>query len=69
MEGYGDEANDSTIEIYTDFRDRIPEVHEGNPFYKKRGTGNGGSPAAQGPDRDAEISEALKRDDGVVCVL
>ncbi|KAA8646146.1 hypothetical protein EYZ11_001555 [Aspergillus tanneri] len=63
----------SQIQIYTDSRDRIPEVDESeaNPFYKK--------PMASNPcprtlrrrygGRDKEVDEAIKRDDGMVYVF
>ena len=71
LESFGDEPSSrQSIEIYTDFRDRIPKVHEGNPFYKKSGAARSRNGCkAEGTSRDKEVNEALKRDDGMFYVL
>lgn len=72
--------NHGKIEIFTDSRDRIPELDEseGNPFYKKPSTAEASENAtsrtskrrkADGIKRDKEVDEAIKRDDGMFYVL
>ena len=73
--------NAEKIEIFTDSKDRIPEVDESedNPFYVKEGGDVNGaatskraskSKKAQRPYvRDPKVEEALKRNDGMVYVL
>ena len=71
-------GNQTKIEIYTDSRDRIPELDtsDTNPFYHKSSDG------APQPEkrasrkrnvaekkRDDEVDEAIKRDDGIMYVL
>ena len=70
VESYGDEpgAGDSKIEIYTDFRDRIPEAHEGNPFYRKPGSPTRAREAEE-TNRDPDVRKVLERDDGMLYVL
>ncbi|PYH90590.1 hypothetical protein BO71DRAFT_72719 [Aspergillus ellipticus CBS 707.79] len=64
----------SEIQIYTDSRDRIPEVDdsEGNPFYKKPTMAK--NPAARTSRRresrrEKEIDESIDREDGMVYVF
>ncbi|PKX92047.1 uncharacterized protein P174DRAFT_462534 [Aspergillus novofumigatus IBT 16806] len=70
----------SQIEIYTDSRDRIPEIDEseGNPFYKKddnqESTSHVSARASRRSrreemKRDQEVDEAVKRKDGMVYVF
>lgn len=72
--------NQSNIEIYTDSRDRIPELDESeeNPFYSKPSgpSASGRTSArtsrarkAEDSKRDDEIDKALHRDDGMFYVL
>lgn len=72
--------NQTQIEIYTDSRDRIPEVDESeeNPFYTKssvskasgKTTGRGlRGRKAEESKRDDEVDNALHRDDGMFYVL
>lgn len=81
LESFEDDSgqNQAKIAIYTDSRDRIPEVDESeeNPFYTKPVKGAGkastrqsrGSKATEGPQRDTEIDESLHREDGMHYVL
>ncbi|KAL5050099.1 hypothetical protein BDW71DRAFT_174744 [Aspergillus fruticulosus] len=67
-----DPSQDDSIQIYTDSRDRIPEVDESeeNPFYQKPSTST--KPRSSKPktrSRDKEVDEALKREDGMVYVF
>ncbi|KAH3196965.1 hypothetical protein KXX02_003704 [Aspergillus fumigatus] len=68
------------IEIYTDSRDRIPEIDEseGNPFYKKHNNQESTSHVSarasrrsrrEEMKRDQEVDEAVKRKDGMVYVF
>jgi hypothetical protein len=70
----------SQIEIYTDSRDRIPEIdkREGNLFYKKQNNQESTSHVSarasrrsrrEEMKRDQEVDEAVKRKDGMVYVL
>ncbi|KAK9649968.1 hypothetical protein HCH54_004361 [Aspergillus fumigatus] len=70
----------SQIEIYTDSRDRIPEIDEseGNPFYKKHNNQESTSHVSarasrrsrrEEMKRDQEVDEAVKRKDGMVYVF
>ncbi|KAF7115990.1 hypothetical protein CNMCM5793_003823 [Aspergillus hiratsukae] len=70
----------SQIEIYTDSRDRIPEIDEseGNPFYKKHNhqesTSHETARASrrsrrEETKRDQEVDEAIKRKDGMFYVF
>lgn len=72
--------NQATIEIYTDSRDRIPEVDEGegNPFNTKhkaairsgKATSRSSRSRKAGEvSRDDEVDKALHRDDGMFYVL
>ncbi|KAI9929144.1 hypothetical protein ASPWEDRAFT_25013 [Aspergillus wentii DTO 134E9] len=72
--------NQSSIQIYTDSRDRIPEVDESesNPFYKKTTEVEPPVPAAPRVSRrrkvgeskrDKEVDDAVKRDDGMFYVF
>lgn len=73
LDSFTDDASqDDSIQIYTDSRDRIPEVDasEENPFYQK--TSASTKPRAsrrKAGSRDKEVDEALKREDGMVYVL
>ncbi|OOF96581.1 hypothetical protein ASPCADRAFT_206750 [Aspergillus carbonarius ITEM 5010] len=63
----------SEIQIYTDSRDRIPEVDESeeNPFYKKPMSSNTASRAPRRKEsrRDKEIDDSIDRKDGMVYVF
>ena len=73
-----DRSSDGKVEIYTDSKDRLPEVDESddNPFYVKPGAERTTTARSskrrkvQGtPDHNEDIQEVLKRDDGMVYVL
>lgn len=67
-----DAAQDGPIQIYTDSRDRIPEVDEseGNPFYQKPSVNATSRPSrSKTQSRDTEVDNALEREDGMVYVL
>lgn len=67
-----DPSQGDSIQIYTDSRDRIPEVDESeeNPFYQKPSTSTKPRPSRpMTRSRDKEVNEALKREDGMVYVL
>ncbi|PGH10458.1 hypothetical protein GX51_00217 [Blastomyces parvus] len=61
------EGNDD-IAIFTDSRDRIPEVHEtsDNPFISQPNDSSNGNHEAQ---RDEKVQEAIRRDDGMLYVF
>ncbi|GIC86943.1 uncharacterized protein Aud_003321 [Aspergillus udagawae] len=70
----------SQIQIYTDSRDRIPEIDEseGNPFYKTHNHQESTSHVTarafrrsrrEEMKRDQEVDEAIKRKDGMVYVF
>lgn len=82
LESFEEDPSDNhkKIEIFTDSRDRIPELDEseGNPFYSKPGnveaSGNAASRTskrrkADERKRDKDVEEAIKRDDGMIYVL
>lgn len=82
LESFEDDSNQSqaNIEIYTDSRDRIPEVDESedNPFYvKPSAVKASGKAAVQDPKgqteevvkRDKDVEKALDREDGMYYVL
>ena len=77
-----DGGEDSNIAIYTDSRDRLPELDksEDNPFYVKKSdnaTSGGQSSGSLSKRRkgvgqtkkDAKVEETLKREDGMIYVL
>jgi hypothetical protein len=67
-----DPSQGESIQIYTDSRDRIPEVDksEANPFYNKSSANTSARPSrCKARSRDKEVDEALNRDDGMVYVL
>ncbi|KAL2868307.1 uncharacterized protein BJX67DRAFT_53384 [Aspergillus lucknowensis] len=67
-----DPPQGESIQIYTDSRDRIPEVDESeaNPFYKKPSPKPNARPITRKTGgRDKEVDEALKREDGMVYVF
>ncbi|CBF76392.1 hypothetical protein AN4960.2 [Aspergillus nidulans FGSC A4] len=67
-----DPSQGDSIQIYTDSRDRIPEVDESeeNPFYQKPSTNTKPRPSRpMTRSRDKEVNEALKREDGMVYVF
>ncbi|KAL4810431.1 hypothetical protein BDV18DRAFT_57365 [Aspergillus unguis] len=67
-----DNAQGGSIQIYTDSRDRIPEVDEseGNPFYQKPSANVNPRPSRRkAQSRDKEVDDALERDDGMVYVF
>ena len=82
MEDDGDVGSENQIEIYTDSKDKIPELDpsEDNPFYEKR-VQTVGFPEPQKKksskkrkaehsiDASAEIEEAFNREEGMVYVL
>lgn len=78
----GNDGEDGKIAIFTDSKDRVPELDESedNPFYVKKSNGDitfGQSSArvskrgkvGRGIKRDEKVEEALNRDDGMVYVL
>ena len=80
--GADDDVSDEKIEIYTDSKDKVPEVDEteDNPFYVKPGqdaTSNGDAVSRNSKRRkinggvnvNKEIEESFKREDGMVYVL
>ncbi len=67
-----DPSQGDSIQIYTDSRDRIPEVDasEENPFYQKPSASTKPRLSRRkAGSRDKEVDEALKREDGMVYVL
>ena len=84
LDGFGgDEGKlEEKIEIFTDSKDKVPEVDESedNPFYIKPGdaiTPNGDTvvrsskrgKVGSGPKHSEEIEKSFKREDGLVYVL
>ena len=74
----GDGSSEGKIEIYTDSKDRLPEVDESedNPFYVKPSTEPITTKRAgkrrkvhDGSNHNEEVQEMLKRDEGMVYVL
>ncbi|MCJ1391325.1 hypothetical protein MMC18_004188 [Xylographa bjoerkii] len=74
----GDGSSEGKIEIYTDSKDRLPEVDEGedNPFYVKPSTEPTTTKRAgkrrkvnNESDHNEEVQEMLKRDEGMVYVF
>ncbi|KAI9874622.1 MAG: hypothetical protein M1830_009545 [Pleopsidium flavum] len=78
----GNNGDDGRIAIFTDSKDRVPELDqsEDNPFYVKKGHGeitSGQSSTAiskrkklgNGTIKDEKIEQALHRDDGMVYVF
>lgn len=74
------DQNQTNIEIYTDSRDRIPELDESeeNPFYTKSSEANTSGKATartsrrrnvEESKRDEEVDKAVHRDDGMFYVL
>ncbi|MCJ1398508.1 hypothetical protein MMC11_001708 [Xylographa trunciseda] len=77
-DGDGDGSSEGKIEIYTDSKDRLPEVDEGeeNPFYVKpcpEPTTNKRAGKRRKvndeSDHNVEVQEMLKRDEGMVYVF
>ncbi|KKK16310.1 hypothetical protein ARAM_001767 [Aspergillus rambellii] len=75
LDSFTDETSqgEPQIQIYTDSRDRIPEVDESesNPFFKKPATNVAYTRPARPKtgSRDNEVNEALDREDGMVYVF
>lgn len=80
LESFEDDSNQANIEIYTDSRDRIPEVDESedNPFYvKPSSVKTSGEDTVQDPKghtdkvakRDKDVQKSLDRQDGMYYVL
>ena len=82
MEDGGDAGSENQIEIYTDSKDKIPELDpsEDNPFYDQHAqtvdlteprnkTGSKKRKAEHSIDARAEIEEAFNREEGMVYVL
>lgn len=80
--GEENDGEDGKIAIFTDSKDRVPELDESqdNPFYVKNdGSASTSQPSAatsskrrkvsNGTKRTEKVEEALKRDDGMVYVL
>jgi len=74
----GNEGENGKIAIFTDSKDRVPELDESedNPFYVRKSnvqaTGSRVSrrkKIVQEIKRDPKVEEALNRDDGLVYVL
>lgn len=76
-----EDGSDGKIEIFTDSRDKVPEMdeNEDNPFLDKPTNGESSSMKVIGSrkrrklsnevKRNEEVEEAIKRDDGMVYVL
>jgi len=73
-----DASSDGKVEIYTDSKDKIPEIDDGpdNPFYVKPESehsatknGNKRRKVSNLPDHDEGVQEMLKRNEGMVYVL
>ncbi|KAI9368905.1 hypothetical protein BJX61DRAFT_521661 [Aspergillus egyptiacus] len=67
-----DTSQGDSIQIYTDSRDRIPEVDESedNPFYQKPSVSTKARPSRRKTvGRDKEVGEALNREDGMVYIF
>ena len=70
-----DASSEGKIEIFTDTKDKIPELDEteDNPFYEKPGSRpkRGGKKKTKGQvmDHNKEVQEALERDEGMIYVL
>ena len=73
-----DASSDGKVEIYTDSKEKIPEIDEnpGNPFYVKPGAehstaknGNKRRKVSNLPHHDEGVQEMLKRNEGMVYVL
>ena len=82
MEDDGDVGSENQIEIYTDSKDKIPELDpsEDNPFYdqhaqtvgfpeRQKRKGSKKRKAAHSIDASTEIEEAFNREEGMVYVL
>ena len=82
MEDGGDAGSENQIEIYTDSKDKIPELDpsEDNPFYDQHAQtvdyteprnkkGSKKRKAEHSIDARAEIEEAFNREEGMVYVL
>ncbi|MCJ1473747.1 hypothetical protein MMC13_002398 [Lambiella insularis] len=81
LDSFGDDgegSSDGKIEIYTDSKDRVPELDgsEDNPFYAQSGTETPSSKRASkrrkvsgGSDHNGEVQEMLKRNEGMVYVF
>lgn len=79
LDSFGDDgSSDGKIEIYTDSKDRLPEldVSEQNPFYAQPGVQTPPNKRASkrrkvssGSDHNGEVQEMLKRNEGMVYVL
>lgn len=82
MEDDSDMASENQIEIYTDSKDKVPELDpsEDNPFYEKHvqtvgfpepqnKKGSKKRKAEHSIDASAEIEEAFNREEGMVYVL
>ena len=82
MEDDDDEGSENQIEIYTDSKDKIPELDpsEDNPFYDQhaqtvasaephRVKGSKKRKAEHSVDASTEIAEAFNREEGMVYVL
>ena len=74
----GDGSSEGKIEIYTDSKDRLPELDDGNdnPFYVKSCADSMTTTRAgkkrkvnEGSNHNKEVQEMLKRDEGMVYVL
>jgi hypothetical protein len=79
LDGFGedDDAAGGKIEVFTDSKDKVPEVDEteDNPFYVKPGARPKAATRSHKRKRDADphrnddVKEALQRDEGVIYVL
>ena len=77
--GDGNDGENGKIEIFTDSKDRVPEVDESeeNPFYVKKNSvqftaskiTRTRKKVGEEIKRDSKVEEALNRDDGLVYVL
>ena len=73
-----DASSDGRIEIYTDSKDKLPEIDEGedNPFYEKSTSASPSKhrstkrrKASNENEHNEEVQDALARNEGMVYVL
>ena len=73
LQSFQDDANNGPdIEIYTDSKEKLPEVDDSNdnPFYVKPGKhSQARKKAAKASDHNREVQDILQRDEGMVYVL
>lgn len=77
LESFMNQADEEEekIPIYTDSKERVPELDDGeeNPFMTKKGKGkarvNGTSKARKVEERSVRMEEAVSRDEGLIYTL